>query len=348
MRLPGPKRTVYNHGARRSAGQADLCGDVVAVLGQSHVGDQQADKALALPHRSGRVGPQGGQVGDQSTDLDALVLAEGCCTLVLGTVVFVLGLGELPQLLVPVRLQGVSHQAVGSVDGQIAPPGGVGRVASPLDSLCPDAIGIGGPVGQLGGDRQGRLHSERRQLGQHELGHGGVDTGPAHVHARPRAPCDAFSLTGVVGHQAVVAAAVVVHRHPPPAAPADDQALQQGGSLAGRSRPAVLAVGGGVGGKASLVGFEGLHADVTRMCPGDEHRPVFPGLADVAVATLEVPELASSAIEVGPGIAGVVQGEQHVLMTQGHPVELACVRTGEVSSREAKSLRREGLHHRQG
>ncbi len=72
--------------------------------------DEQADHALALSLRSRRIGPQGGKITGESTDLRLLLVAQrgSCC--VARPVVFVLRAGELAKSVVPVRFQGVGCQ----------------------------------------------------------------------------------------------------------------------------------------------------------------------------------------------------------------------------------------------
>ena len=95
--------------------------------------------------------PQSGEVGGQAHDLGALLLGEkGAVSLPL---TFVL----LPQLRIPVCLQGISDQPVVGVDAQVAALSKLGLVA--FDSRSGSGIT---PAGETPGSPQRNLPDESR------------------------------------------------------------------------------------------------------------------------------------------------------------------------------------------
>lgn len=95
----------------------------------------------------------------------------------------------------------------------------------------------------------------------------------AHLLAHLTRLLDLGFLADVVGEFSAVAL-VVADGHPLPAAAADDQALQQGGFLAGRAALAVGAVGGSAFGQTGLAGVELRQSDVAGVSAGQEGDPV--------------------------------------------------------------------------
>ena len=117
--------------------------------------DEQADHALALSLWSRRIGPQGGEVTGEGTDLGLLLVAQcGSCCLV-RPVVVVLRVGEIAKRVVPVRFQGVGHQPVVGVDAEIAPTGRLCVVAGPLDLAAAQCVSLIGAGLDLGLDTEG-------------------------------------------------------------------------------------------------------------------------------------------------------------------------------------------------
>lgn len=115
-----------------------------------------------------------------------------------------------------------------------------------LHAHLADPVGVGGALGELGGDGERGLDRQRRELFEHERGDGGIDTGAADRLAWRGAGRDPLALAVVVGQRLAVAACVVADGHSLAALAADDEALQQRGSFAGWAGAALAAARGGV------------------------------------------------------------------------------------------------------
>ena len=151
----------------------------------------------------------------------------------------------------------------------------------------------------------------------------------------------------VVGHGLAVAACVVVDDHPFAALAADHEALQERRAFAGGAGAALLAAGGGVRLKRCEVALVLLEGDVSGVRVLDQHGPLVLWLEHGASVTVDVGELLASSVEVRARIPGVVQGEQHQVVAQRLPVELAAVRSsGRVSAGDAQLLGGELLDDR--
>ena len=148
---------------------------------------------------------------------------------------------------------------------------------------------------RVAGRRPGRRAGRPGERGQERLGHGGVDTGPAHAQVPRAAAVDELAAAG-----AVVARGGAAARRSRPRAcartPAAGQPLQQRGPSAPRRCPAG-APGPGVGADAGLVGLVGVPVDEPAMMVGDEHLPV--GLGERAAAGAQHPVVADIAFGAG-------------------------------------------------
>jgi hypothetical protein len=159
---------------------------------------------------------------------------------------------------------------------------------------------------------------------------------------------DPLARAVVVRLRLAVAALVVADGHPFAAFAADHEPLQQCGSFAGRAGAALLiAVGGGVGGERLLVVFVLLEGDVSGVRILDQDGPLVARFDHGAGVTVDVGELLASSVEVRACISGVVEGEQHEVVAQRLPVELAGVRAaGRVPGGDAQLLGGELLDDR--
>jgi hypothetical protein len=90
-------------------------------------------------HRAGKIAGQGEDAG-------LLLLVERDVGVARAGVV-VAGLGEFAQAGVPVGFQGVGHQPVGGVDGQVPALRGVGGVLGALHVGGADGVGLAGVGG---------------------------------------------------------------------------------------------------------------------------------------------------------------------------------------------------------
>jgi hypothetical protein len=106
-------------------------------------------------------------------------------------------------------------------------------------------------------------------------------------------------------------------------------------------------VGSGVGRERPLVVLVLLEGDVSRVRVLDQHSPLIARLDHGASVTVDVGELLASSVEVRARIPGVVQDEQHEVVAQRLPVELACVRAARgVPAGDAQSFGGELLDDR--
>jgi hypothetical protein len=201
-------------------------GDLLAVLDQGDVGHEQPDQSFAFAHRGRGIGPERGQVCGERADPRLLLVSQRPVPGLGGALVLVFGVGELAQLVVPVGFELVSDEAVGGVDSEGASAGGVGGVLGALHAHLADPVGVGGALGELGGDRERGLDRQRGELPEHERGERGVDAGTVDRLAGWGAGRDSLAPTVVVGQRLAVAASVVVDDHPFAALAADDEALQ--------------------------------------------------------------------------------------------------------------------------
>src|SRR6266702_3414936 len=244
--LPGRLGDGQGQGAGLAAGQAGVGGDGVAGAGDGDVGEQQPGDALALAGRGGGVVPDGGQVGDELGDPGFLGLGELPVVLLAGLVVGGLGVAQGAQGGVPVGFEGAGDEPVGGVDGEVAAAGQVGVVAGAFDVGGAQRVGLVGSLPEFGGDLEGGLDGQRGQGVDEKLADVLVEGVAGDGGADRAGVVDAVALAEV-GGQVFPAAGVVADGHPPAAAAAGDDALQQGGSFAGRPGGAVAAVRGGVG-----------------------------------------------------------------------------------------------------
>ena len=90
-------------------------------LVRAHQGDvlqQKAGHALAVALKYGRIAPQAREVGCKGEDLLPLLLVEKAPIGLSPALIFLLRVGQRAQLLVPVRVQRLSDQAVVGVDAK--------------------------------------------------------------------------------------------------------------------------------------------------------------------------------------------------------------------------------------
>ena len=209
--------------------------------------------------------------------------------------------------LVPVGFEVVGDEPVVGVDGEVAAAGELGAVTGPFNMAAAQRVRCVGACFELGLDGEGDFERERGDGVQQKLGDGGVNAGAGDGLAARAAALDRFADALVVG-DVDAAPVVVAHGHAPPAAPADHHALEQGGTFAGRAGGAVVAVGGGVGGEQSLVGFEGVPGDVAGMGVVDERHPLVAGDFLEGAPAVGGAGFSATAVDERAGVAGVVQG----------------------------------------
>ena len=217
-----------------------------------------------------------------------------------------------------------------------------------LDVGGAQGVGVPGLGGELVGDGERGLQGQRGEGGQQLPGDGGVQDGAGQVLADRRSVADAVVLADVIGHDGAVGAGVVADRHAPSASAADDEALEQGGSLAGWPGCAVVAAGGGVGGQDLQVGLVAGPGDVAGVVAGEKDGPVLGRLGQRVVVPVQVGDVAGAAVAVGAGVAGVVQDLQDLVVGECPEVELACVRPAAVPGGEGQLRLAERLDYGEG
>ena len=84
---------------------------------------------------------------------------------------------RVAQRVVPVGFEGVGHEPVVGVDGQVAATGQLGAMAGPLDVAAPQSVGFVGACFELGLHGEGDLERERGDGVEQQLADGGVDAG---------------------------------------------------------------------------------------------------------------------------------------------------------------------------
>ena len=141
---------------------------------------------------------------------------------------------------------------------------------------------------------------------------------------------------------------MVAHRHAPSASAADDEALEQGGSLAGWPGCAVVAAGGGVGGQDLQVGLVAGPGDIAGVVVGKKDGPVLGRLDQRVVVPVQVGGVAGAAVAVGAGVAGVVQDLEDLVVGERLEVQLACAWSAAVPGREGQLCLAEGPDHGEG
>ena len=132
---------------------------------QGDVLDEEPDHPFLLPVRRMGIVPQAGEVGGEADDLLAPLLVEPCSVGCRLAFVVLLGLGQGPELGVPVGLQGVGHEAVVGIDPAVAALGELGLVACRLEFLATQAIHFFAPGPELVAHREGDLEAQ----GRHDL-----------------------------------------------------------------------------------------------------------------------------------------------------------------------------------
>src|SRR4029077_16157628 len=197
-----------------------------------------------------------------------------------------------------------------------------GVVAGALDVGGAQRVGLGRAVLELGGDLEGGLGGQRGEGIDEQLADMLVEGVPGDRGADGAGVGDAVALAEV-GGQVFPAAGVVADGHPPAAAAAHDDALQQGGALAGRPGGAVAAVCGGVGREPGGGGLPLVPGDVSGGGAGDKGDPLVAGHRDAAAFPAGQQLLAVPAVGERAGVAGVVQYGQHGGVPQRLPVDLA-------------------------
>ncbi len=127
-----------------------MCGQLLACLVQSDVGDEQPDQPFAFPHRGRRVGPERGEVCRERADPGLLLVGQRPVAGLGSALVLVAGVGELAQLVVPVGFELVGDEPVGGVHGEVAAAGGISGVLCALHAHLADPVGIGGALREFG------------------------------------------------------------------------------------------------------------------------------------------------------------------------------------------------------
>ena len=160
--------------------------------------DEQPGNALAFSDRGGWIVPQSGEVGGESADAGFVGVVESDAAGG-GSLVFVVGVVELSQGVVPVGFEAVGHKAVVGVDGQVAAPGEVGAVAGSLDVAATQGVGLFGAAFELGLDFEGDFQGNRGDGIEQELADGRVDGRPRDSVTDGRAGLDGLSHAAIVG-----------------------------------------------------------------------------------------------------------------------------------------------------
>jgi len=196
--LPG----VLGEGERQAAGgaatEADPHDDLVP-FGQRDVLEKQACHAFALALRSARVVPHSREVFGQRKDLLPPLVAQ--LLVVSRSPLFQFGLSvvESAQLVVPLGLEHVHHEAVARVGLHEATAGEVGLVAGSLDALTAQGFGFVHARLELVLYTQRNLEGHWADGLYKEFPDSLVDAAPWDGLARGRPGVDALALADVGG-----------------------------------------------------------------------------------------------------------------------------------------------------
>ena len=225
--------------------------------------------------------PQAWEVSRECGDLVSLCNAELLVVLLSAPFEFFLCLLKSTQLVVPLRLQDIGHQAIAGIDRHEPTASQVSVVARPFDLLAAQAIGFEDACIEFGMNLQGHLDGHWRDRLEEQLADGSIDLHAWDHLAFAGRGIDRLALADILRRLPAVAK-VIADRHPPTTHPADHQALQQRGSLAWRALAPLDAMRVGVVAQLSEIGFVLLDGDVAGVSVCHEHGPLLAGRPDSA------------------------------------------------------------------
>ena len=181
-----------------AAAEADVGDDLVSAH-QGDVVEQQPDHALALPLRRGGVRPEPREVGGEGEDPGPRRRVDEPPIGLVPALMILLRRRERPQLVVPVGLERVRHQAVVGIDAEVPALGELGLIAGPLDLGPPEPVGLGRPGRELGLDAESGLERERTDGLDEELADRAIDRVADDPGARGPGVLDGLALAVVLG-----------------------------------------------------------------------------------------------------------------------------------------------------
>jgi hypothetical protein len=139
------------------------------------------------------------------------------CALVLASL---LCLSQQSQFVIPVRLQGIGHEAVIRIYANVATPGQFSVIARPLDLLLPESVGFIQPALQLLLDGQRDFDRNRRNRFDEDVPDFLINRSSWNMLADRFGVFDALPLTHIVWNQPA-SATVIAYRHALAATAAD-------------------------------------------------------------------------------------------------------------------------------
>ena len=155
----------------------------------------------------------------------AFLVQDGTIGLTL-LLILLLGLGQRPQLVVPVRFESIRNQPILGIDLKKSLPSQVCLVAGTLDMLPAQVIRFVQTLLQLLLDRQGNLQGQRRERFHQQRADRRVDARAEDTLADPLGVRNAISLANVIGNQ-LGFPRVIADGHPLPADSTEHHSLQQ-------------------------------------------------------------------------------------------------------------------------
>ena len=317
------------------------------VAQQGDILDQQPQHPLAVARRGARVMPDARQVGDQCRHPLLHLGRDRRRAGLVRTGVRFFGRGHPLQRLVPVPFEVVGDEPVLGAHEQKLPLRQLGVLSQPGNLRPLGAVELGGPGPQL----LEHLDRDVDRRGGDGIEHKVADRT---VYRRARQALALWlrafnppALTAIERFRMTVRHDVA-DRHAAAAPAADDEPLQQGHALARCAAP-ICAVALGAGAQRLLVRFELRPGDVAGVRVRQEDFPLIAGKPPIPRLPGEAElALTGPAIDVGSGVARIVQDVKHTVTLQLAEDQRA--ETGSLGDppRPRDLLLLEVAHHRAG
>jgi hypothetical protein len=172
--LSDGQRPIEDERARRAAHQPDLRGDLFG-LEQSYVVDKQTQNALALGGGNTRVLPDLRKTRGKIENVAACLLIENSRLFFATLLVVCRGFGMKAQFFIPFRFERIGDETIFGVDFHVASSREFRVVASVLNMLTPQRVGLSGARFQFVLNRHGDFQVHRRHQFEQQGSDGCVD-----------------------------------------------------------------------------------------------------------------------------------------------------------------------------
>jgi hypothetical protein len=277
-------------------------GDFVR-LDQRHIGDEQAQDALAFAHIDPRVVPDPRKLLGKIKDATARLGVKDGRFLGGASLVILNDVGMKPKLFIPFSLERIGDKAIVRIDLHVTAPSQLGVIAHSLYMFASQSVGFGGAGFELALNREAHLQSHRSHKLEQERADGGID----HLARHRLADLAALPDRGLLAHISRDAPAVflaVLDRHAPAAQTAKNASLEQAGSLARRTaRAAADRISLSIVGELFLVLLEALPVDVAWVHIRHDDLPLSHTHLDLGHAAARPGASMCASIDKGAGIS---------------------------------------------